>query len=360
MYHIICSQHMNLPNVLPLALGIVIFSFSITAILIVPFINFLYKLKLVRQKEAPKSGKIPLFDKLHDKKAGTPTGGGILLVAVVSILFLIIFPLSRYFGIFIQSAYALKTELFVIFFTFISFALLGLLDDFIKIFGKPRQGMLGLWFGLSRIQKFSLQWILAFIVAFLLYSFLGVSIVHIPIFDVVLNLGIFYIPFAAFVIVFFTNAFNFTDGLDGLSSGLLMIYLFAFGVIAASSLDTPLSIFIALWLGAILAFLYFNVWPARIWLGDAGALSFGAMIAVIGLISGNVVALFVIGGIFVVEAFSSVIQILGWKILKRPIFPLAPIHHTFLALGWEEPKIVTRAWLVGILLAIFGLWLASI
>lgn len=351
---------MNLPNVLPLALGIVIFSFSVTSVLIVPFINFLYKLKMVRQKEAPKSGKIPLFDKLHDKKAGTPTGGGILLVLIVTVLFSLIFPFSRNFGIFIESAFNLKTELFLIFFTFISFALLGILDDYVKIFGKPRAGMFGLWFGLSRRVKFAMQWILALIIAFIMYQNLGIQILNIPIFNWVLNLGFFYVPFAAFVIVFFANAFNFTDGLDGLASGLLMIYLFAFGIIAAGSLDTPLSIFIALWVGAIIAFLYFNVWPARIWLGDAGALSFGAMIAVIGLLSGNVIALFVIGGIFVIEAFSSAIQIFGWKILKRPIFPLAPIHHTFLAMGWEEPKIVMRAWFAGIILAIFGLWLATI
>lgn len=351
---------MNLPKVLPLALGIVIFAFSLTSILIVPFINLLYKLKLVRQKEAPKTGKVPLFDQLHDKKAGTPTGGGILLIAVVTILFAVIFPFARGIGVHIESAFTLNVELFIIFFTFLSFGLLGFIDDFIKIFGKPRQGMLGLWFGLSRTSKFILQWVLGLFIAYVMYQFLGIKILHIPIVDVVLNLGIFYIPFAAFVIVFFANAFNFTDGLDGLSSGLLMIYLFAFGVIAASGLDTPLSIFIGLWLGTIIAFLYFNVWPARIFLGDAGALSFGAMIAVIGLLTGNVIALFVIGGIFVVEVFSSAIQILWWKLFKKPLFPLAPIHHTFLAIGWEEPKIVSRAWLAGIILAIFGLWLATI
>ena len=136
--------------------------------------------------------------------------------------------------------------------------------------------------------------------------------------------------------------------------------MIAFGVIAAGNLDMPLSLFIAIWLGALMAFLYFNVWPARIFLGDTGALSFGATLGVIGLLTGNIIALVVIGGIFVIEAVSSAIQIFGWKFLKRPIFPLAPIHHTFLAIGWEEPKIVMRAWLAGIMLAIFGLWLATI
>lgn len=351
---------MTLPNVLPLALGINIFAFAVASVLIVPFIDFLYKMRLVRQKEAPVSGKVPLFDRLHDKKAGTPTGGGILLIILVTALFALVFPMTRNFGVYIQSAHNLRIELFVIFFTFISFGLLGLLDDYLKIFGRPRAGIMGLWFGLSRRHKFALQWVLALIVSWVLYKFLGISILHIPIFNKVINLGIWYVPFAAFIIVFFTNAFNFTDGLDGLASGLLMIYLFAFGIIAAGNLDTPLAIFIGLWLGVIIAFLYFNVYPARIFLGDAGALSFGATIAVIGLLTGNVLALFVIGGIFVIEAASSAIQILGWRILKKPIFPLAPVHHAFLAIGWEEPKIVMRAWILGIILAIFGLWLATI
>ncbi len=102
---------------LPLALGLIIFSFLITSMLVVPFIDFLYKIRFTRKAEAPKSGKVPLFDKLHDKKAGTPTGGGILLIAIVTILFALLFPLITYLGVFVQSAYWLKDELFVIFFT---------------------------------------------------------------------------------------------------------------------------------------------------------------------------------------------------------------------------------------------------
>lgn len=347
-------------NIIPLALGLLIFSFLISGLLVVPFINLLYRLKLTRLKEAPKKGKVPLFDKLHDIKAGTPIGGGILVIAIVSALFSFLFPFASRMGVFIRSAYAFKAELFVIFFTFISFGALGFLDDYIKIFGKPRPGQLGLWFGLSRRAKFILQWILGFIVGFVIYKFLGIGFIHIPLLNFNLNLGLWYVPFAAFVIVSFANAFNITDGLDGLSCGLLMICLMAFWVIVAGNLDTPLSLFIALWLGALIAFLYFNVWPARIFLGDAGALSFGAMLAVIGLLTGSIVALVVIGGIFVIEIVSSAIQIFGWKVFKRPIFPLAPIHHTFLAIGWEEPKIVMRAWLAGLMLAIFGLWLATI
>jgi len=350
------------PNVLPLSLGLVIFSFLITSVLVVPFIDLLYKLKLTRRKEAPKRGKVPLFDKLHDIKAGTPIGGGILLVSVVTILFAVLFPIVRYLGVYIQSSFNLNIELFIIFFTFISFGFLGLSDDLVKIFGKGRTGIrpLGIAYGLTRKQKFGLQWVLALFISWVIYRYLGVQILHIPLLNKVINLGFWYIPFSATVIVAFTNAFNFTDGLDGLASGLLLICLAAFGVIAAGRLDTPISIFISLWMGAVIAFLYFNVYPARIFLGDAGALSFGAMLAVIGLLTGSLIGLIVIGGVFVVEAASSAIQIVGWKVLHRPILPLAPIHHALLAIGWEEPKIVMRAWIAGAILAIFGLWLATI
>lgn len=347
-------------NFLPLALGLIIFSFLICFVLIVPFINLLYKFKLTRKREAPKTGKIPLFDRLHDIKTGTPVGGGVLLIALISVIFAIIFPLSSYLGLYITSSFPLKAELFIIFFTFISFGLLGFSDDLLKIFAKPTRGVLGLWFGLRRKHKFILQCILALFIGSFIYKYLGIHIINIPLFNVVINLGIWYVPFAAFVIVAFTNAFNITDGLDGLSVGLLIICLIAFEIIAAGNLDTPLSLFMSLWVGGLIAFLYFNVWPARVFLGDAGALSFGAMLGVIGLVTGKIIALVIIGGVFVIEAATSAIQIFGWKYLKRPIFPLAPIHHTLLAKGWQEPKIVMRAWMLGLLLAIFGLWLATI
>lgn len=347
-------------GVLPLTLGLIIFSFLIASFLVVPFINLLYKLKLLRKKEGKGAKKQSLFDKLHDKKAGTPIGGGILVLFIVASLFAIVFPAASYFGVFVQSAYNLRGELLVIFFTFISFGVLGFLDDYIKIFGKPEAGAMGMWVGLKRWQKFSLQWVLALIVGYFIYSNLGIHILNVPIIGKVINLGAWYIPFAAFVIVAFTNAFNITDGLDGLATGLLLICLVAFGTIAAGSLDTPLSIFISIWTGALIAFLYFNTWPARIFLGDAGALSFGATLGVIGLLTGSIIALVVIGGIFVLELISSAVQIFGWRVFDRPILPLAPLHNTFLTLGWEEPKIVMRAWLFGIVLAIFGLWLATI
>lgn len=346
-------------NYMTLSLGLVIFSFLICSFLIVPFIDLLYKLHMTRKREAPDKGKVPLFDKLHDVKVGTPVGGGVFIISLLTLLFAISFVLASHMGLYVKSSFPLRAELFIIFFSLISFGILGMSDDLLKIFAKPTKGVLGLWFGLRRWHKFILQWILGFFIGFLIYKYLGVHIVNIPGFHMVWDLGVWYIPFAAFVIVAFSNAFNVTDGLDGLSVGLLLICLGVFIVIAIGNLDTPLLFFISLWIGALLAFLYFNVWPARLFLGDSGALSFGAMLAVIGLITGKILALVVVGGIFVVEIATSLIQMLGWKFLKRPIFPLAPIHHTFLAKGWKEPKIVMRAWILGLLFAVFGLWLAT-
>lgn len=343
-----------------LYLGLLIFSFIITSILIVPFINVLYKLRFTRRKEAPKTGKVPVFDKMHDIKAGTPLGGGILVILVVSLLFAALFPPISYMGVFISAAYNVQEEIKIIFFTFLAFGLLGLYDDFIKLFGKMEAGSMGMWVGLKRKQKFALQWVIALGASYMIYQNLNIDIIHIPAIGKVLDLGIFYIPFGAFTIVSFANAYNITDGLDGLAAGLLVICLFAFWMITASSLDTPLSVFIALWIGSMMAFLYFNVWPARIFMGDAGALAFGATLAVIGLLTGKIFALIVIGGIFVIEALSSLVQIFGWRVLKRAILPIAPAHLLFQVRKWEEPKIVTRAWLAGIMLAVFGLWLAVI
>ncbi len=343
-----------------LYLGLLVFSFIVNAVLIIPFINLLYKLRFTRRVEAPKKGKIPVFDRLHDKKAGTPVGGGILIVATVSILFALIFPLARYLGVYIRGAYDVTSEINIVFFTFLSFAFLGLYDDFSKLFHKMEPGEVGMWVGLRRKHKFILQWILALIISFLIYNNLSVDIVNLPLVDIVIDLNWLYIPFAAFVIVSFVNAVNITDGLDGLVSGLLLICLFAFWIITASVFDTPLSIFISLWIGALIAFLYFNIWPARVMMGDSGALAFGATLAVIGLLTGKIFVLVVVGGLFVIEVLSSAIQIASRKLLGRSLLPIAPVHLFFQIKGWEEPKIVMRAWLAGLMLAIFGLWLALI
>jgi len=341
-----------------LYLGLLIFSFLITSVLVVPFINLLYKVKFLRkfQRTTDAEGqRTRIFDKFHNIKAGTPVGGGFLVIIVTFLLYLILFPLLSYLGTYISTAFQIREEVNILFFTFISFGFLGLYDDIMKFFGFEKTGL----FGLRIRHKFLIQWTLALTVSSLMYFNLKIDIFNTP-FLGVLHLGWLFVPFAAFIIVSFANAFNITDGLDGLASGLLLICLFAFWFLAHSVLDTPLSIFIALWLGSLIAFLYFNVYPARIFLGDVGALSFGATMAVVGLLLGKTVALLVIGGIFVIEGSTSLIQLLSKRILKKRAFTVAPFHLWLQNQGWEEPKIVMRAWLAGIMLAILGLWLSYI
>jgi phospho-N-acetylmuramoyl-pentapeptide-transferase len=341
-----------------LFLGLLIFAFIFTSILIVPFINLLYKLKFQRRKQVTldfQGSRTKIFDKFNQHKSGTPVGGGLLVMFVVSLLYAILFPLIHFFGVYITSVFPIKEELNILFFSFISFGLLGLYDDLLKFFGFRKTG----FFGLRMRHKFVLQIVLGLVIALLLYFNLKIDFINIPFWGI-LRLGPFYIPFATFIIVAFANAFNITDGLDGLSGGVLMICLFSFWILSNQILDTTLSTFLSLWIGALMAFLYFNVYPARIWLGDVGALSFGATLAVSGLLLGKVMALVIIGGIFVVEAGSSLIQILSKKFLKKKAFTVAPLHLFLQNLGWEEPKIVMRAWLAAIMLAIFGLWLAMI
>jgi len=341
-----------------LFLGLLIFTFIITGILIIPFINLLYRLRFLRRQQVTldfQGSRTKIFDKFHQHKRGTPVGGGLLIILVVTVLYALFFPLIRFMGIYVTSVFPIREELNIIFFSFIFFGLLGLYDDLMKFFGFKKSG----FFGLRMRYKFFLQLALATIIALLLYFNLKIDFINIP-FIGILKLGYFYIPFAAFTIVAFANAFNITDGLDGLSGGLLMICLFSFWIIANQILDTTLSTFLSLWIGALIAFLYFNVYPARIWMGDVGALSFGATLAVTGLLLGKVMALVIIGGPFVVEVSTSLVQILSKKFLHRRVFAVAPLHLYLQNLGWEEPKIVMRAWLAGIMLAIFGLWLALI
>jgi phospho-N-acetylmuramoyl-pentapeptide-transferase len=341
-----------------LLIGLLIFSFTITGVALIPFINLLYKLKFQRleQKTIDAFGKrTPIFDSLHKQKAGTPIGGGLLVIAVVSLMFLLLFPLLKVFGVEITHIHPLTEQVNILFFSFLSFGMLGLYDDIMKFFKVDSSK----FFGLRLRHKFLIQWILAFIIALLLFTNLRIDFVYINYIGIV-HLGWLYVPFAAFVIVAFANAVNITDGLDGLASGLLMIALFAFWMLSSSILDTPLSIFLALWLGSLIAFLYFNIFPARIFLGDVGSLSFGATFAVVGLLLGKTLALVIIGGLFVLELLSSLAQLSSKKLRGKKIMPVAPVHLWLQMAGWEEPKIVMRAWLAGIMLAIFGVWLALI
>lgn len=339
-----------------LLLGILLFSWFLHSLLYIPFIRLLYQWKFRRLRQVTRDAfnqRTPIFDRFHRNKAGTPVGGGLLIIILTSLLFPLALLLLHYFWFPVTAVYPLRSEIKVVLFTFLSFGFLGLLDDIKKTFVLKRPE----FFGLRLRHKLSLEIMLAATVGFWLVTELKISFFHIP-FIGVLNLGYWYIPFAALVIIAFANAFNITDGLDGLASGVLTIALFAFWFISAAILDTILSVFIALWVGGLLAFLYFNVHQARIFLGDVGALSFGATLAVVGLILGKAPALVVIGGIFVLEVASSLVQLLSKQFFGRKVFEAAPFHLWLQAKGWSEPKVVMRFWVMAIVLALFGLWLA--
>lgn len=332
-------------------------AFLINFILIVPYINLLYKLKLQRRDQQTKDAfnkPTPIFDKLHNHKQGTPIGGGILLVITTIILYalsLVLFFIIR--KPFSANYPSFGSEVKIILFTFVGFAVLGLFDDLSKMFQWQKNQI----FGLRLRHKLVLEIVLAVIASYWLFIELKIDIMHIP-FLGVYNLDLWYIPFAAFIIVAFSNAVNITDGLDGLAAGILIFALTAFWAIARSIIDMPTALFIAVWLGGLVAFLYFNIYPARIMLGDTGALSFGATFAVIGLVLGKAFALPIIGGVFVIEIFTSLVQLLSKKYRKKKVFLVAPLHLYLQHKGWEEPKVVMRMWILGILFAVLGLMIA--
>ena len=327
-------------------LGLVLLSFGATSICMVPFIDLLFflKRKFEKQQVVLKKSETPIHDKLMKADVGIPSGGGILIIVI-----LLIFNISYAFFNSPVDQISLK----ILLFTLISFGALGFVDDVKLIFTKRA----GKFLGLSRRKMLFIQVLLATAIAGMLYLMGGLNNIYISGLGNFI-IGSWYIPLAAFVIIAFANAYNISDGLDGLSAGLLLICLFAYLALNSHALDLTLASFIGIWIGSLFAFLYFNIWPARIFLGDAGSLALGATLAVVGLLTGKILALGIIGGMFVIIVLSSLLQIISKKIIKRKIFPIAPIHMYFKYIGWEEPKIVTRFWLAQGLFAILGLWIA--
>lgn len=328
-------------------LGLVIISFFLTSILMVPFIDLLFNLRNKYKKKIETTAEEynPLYNKLmHGKDNETPVGGGLLVIPVVVILSLIVALLTN----------NLDNKLLVLLLTIISFGGIGFIDDIRKIFADFKDhiypGLKGRWIIL-------LQLAAALWVSLLLYHVLGINNLFVPIFGNIV-LGWVYVPIATFIIVSFSNAYNISDGLDGLSTGLLIICLAAFLALASTVFDKTLGTFTGIWIGALVAFLYFNIYPARIYLGDAGAYGFGATLAVIGLLTGKILGLTIIGGLYIIIIATSMIQIFSKKFLHKKVFPIAPIHLYFRYIGWEEPKIVMRFWLAGAVFAVLGLWLA--
>jgi phospho-N-acetylmuramoyl-pentapeptide-transferase len=291
----------------------------------------------------------------HKAKAGTPTMGGILIIGSVLISISLWGNFKNYY-------------LIIMILVTIGLALLGFVDDYIKSIKKNKGGVP------AKI-KFLVQNGIALAAALAIYfnpsNPAEVSTIYVPFFNApLIDIGFLWVIFAVIVITGSSNAVNLTDGLDGLAIGTvisvgvslgLMAYLTGNAKIAAYlkvpyiAASAELTVFIAALVGASLGFLWFNSNPASVFMGDTGALSLGGIVGLVAVMIKKEIFLFIVGGVFVAEALSVIIQVLSYKLRKKRVFKMAPIHHHFELSGLPEQKVVVRMWLIGIILAILGL-----
>jgi phospho-N-acetylmuramoyl-pentapeptide-transferase len=292
--------------------------------------------------------------KAHLGKAGTPTMGGILIILCILIAILMWGDLKNIY------IWALIVSL-------VGFGGIGLLDDYMKIARQNHRG-------LRAYQKFGMQICLAFLIGIFLYMNPRdpyTDVLSVPFFKKWLfDLGLMYIPFSVIVIVGSSNAVNLTDGIDGLAIGLVAVAVLANGVLVYISghkglaqylqvLFLPgtgeLTVFCGAMFGAALGFLWFNSYPADVFMGDVGSLGLGGTLGTLAVITKHEIVLAVVGGIFVIETISVMMQVASFKMTGKRIFKMAPIHHHFELKGWPEPKVIVRFWIVGIMLALLSL-----
>jgi len=320
-------------------------------ILWTPFLtHFLYKHKL--GKHIRDDGTTPIYTKLHKSKKGTPTMGGALVWVTVLLFSVVFFYLAKFlpWEIFKQLNFLSRSQTLLPLGCLVASALVGLADDFLdtrKLGHKNR--------GIKFSHKLIIYAIIALVGALWFYIKLDWDLIHVP-FVNHFNIGWYYILFFIGVVVSTAFAVNQTDGLDGLAGGTLIIAFASYAVIAFASGKYDLAVFCGVLVGALLAFLWFNINPARFFMGDTGSISLGVTLALMALYTNTVFILPFLGFIFVIEALSTIIQILSKKIFNgKKVFRSAPIHHHFEAVGWSEPKIVMRFWLISGVMAVIGL-----
>lgn len=283
--------------------------------------------------------KATVFHKLHKAKhaRNIPTMAGLVMVLVITIVTLTI-NLSR-------------DQTYLPLFGTLAAGLIGLIDDLINIRTS--------YAGLHHRIKFLLISAIALAVSFYSFYKLGYSSIALP-FDGQLPLGIFIIPLFAFVIVATANAVNMSDGLDGLAGGLLSIAFGTYAIIALLQGNFGIATFCATVVGTLLAYTWFNIFPARFFMGDVGSFALGTALAIVALLTDTILLLPIIGGMFVIEAGSSLAQITSKRLFKRKILRSAPIHHHFEALGWPETKVTMRFWVLGSVFGVFGIVIAVV
>lgn len=277
----------------------------------------------------------------HKKKNGTPTMGGIAFILVTTVLY-ILFAILKFVSIDMTSA--------IILLAFLGYGLIGFIDDYIIVVQKDNTG-------LKPKTKFAMQSVLA-VIFYIMYSHTGVSMdLWIPIVDVKIPLGILYFVLIFLMFTAETNAVNLTDGLDGLCAGQMIIALVPFLIFAIIAKSYNVAFLIVLLLGALFGYLKYNKHPAQIFMGDTGSLALGGFIAAVAMVLKQELLLVLIGGVFVAEVLSVVIQVSYYKKTHKRIFRMAPLHHHFEKGGWTETQVVHRFWLTGVVLAVLGLWI---
>lgn len=322
-------------------------SFIVAVILTPALTHFLYKYKC--GKSIRNAGKTPVFTKLHTKKQGTPTMGGIL-VWFTTLVIISLFYIPQYFHIDVLRSFDFlsRSETLLPLGALVASALVGLIDDLIDIKDKKGGG------GIRLYHRLIIYTLIAVFGAWWFYTKLDWDVLHIPFFGNY-PIGWWYIPIFIIVIVSTSFSVNETDGLDGLAGGSLIIAFGSYSIISFLLGKFDLAAFCAVIAGALVAFLWFNIYPARFFMGDTGAMGLGVTLGIIAMLTNYALLLPLIGFIFVLESSSVILQLGAKKIFKRKIFFSTPIHHHFEARNWPEPKIVMRFWIISGIMAVFGL-----
>ena len=306
-------------------------SLVITILVMPSLIRYLHKIKFgqVEREEGLES---------HKKKGGTPTMGGIVFVVVPIIVSLIVYP--KIFTDF---------KMLIVMLAYFGYATIGFIDDFIIVVKKNNEG-------LKPKVKFLMQSVLA-IAFYLMYQSVAETTLWIPLLDVEIELGIFYFFLIMIMFTAESNAVNLTDGLDGLSSGCMIVALAPFILFAIVQNEIGLAVFLLAVLGSLLGFLKNNFFPAKIFMGDTGSLALGGLLAACAMVLKKEILLIIIGGIFVMETLSVVLQVGSFKLTGKRIFRMAPLHHHFELGGMNEKSVVFMFWTIELVFALVGYFL---
>lgn len=350
---------MNVVKVLLTGLLAFLLAFILTPI----WTHFLYKYKFgirIKEKDVD-GGALTYVSSLHAWKAGTPTMGGVIIWVTVLLLIFAseyLFPMIAEWtntNFIARLDFLKRSQTWLPLFTLVMAGGLGLMDDYMSVRGKGGNKGGGMRF----LFRFWYLFAIAGLGAWWFYSKLGWDTIHVPAIGD-FTIGMWYIPLFLFVILVTAISSNETDGLDGLNGGVLLIAFSSFALIAFMQNRVDLASFCAAISGSLLAFLWFNIYPARFFMGDTGAIALGTTLGVVAMLTDSALVLFMIVFIYILESGSVAIQLTSKKLFGKKVFLAAPLHHHFEAQGWPEPKVVMRAWIFTALTALIGVMIGII